>query len=330
MANLLVPYLASYNGSGGGGTTGGGGGTTTTAPAAPANFTAVAVSTSQVNLSWTASSGATGYNVYEFEGGQGVLLGSVSSSTTSASVTGLTAGATYSFEVAAYNSARSSKQAHGYRSRHFCQWQSSAPTNVQLVAQSSTSVKVSWNASSGATGYNVYEWTGTQALEVASLGAGSTSTTISGLTPGSTDYFYVAAYNATSSAASAWSSIVMPTSQVLLAPTNVVVVATSPTTAHLSWSPSVGATEYMIVYDGNSELFSLGTVGASVTSVNISGLTPGSINAFLVIAINSTSEAYSNWVILQSPSLTQVRTNAATLADLVFSSGQGKDKHWVL
>ena len=50
VANLLIPFLTSYASTSG--TTG-----TTTAPTAPGNFAATAISSSQVSLSWSASSG---------------------------------------------------------------------------------------------------------------------------------------------------------------------------------------------------------------------------------------------------------------------------------
>ena len=214
VANLLIPYLASYNGNNGGG---GGGGTSTSTPAAPSHFIAQAVSPSQVNLSWMASSGATGYDVYELEGSQSVLLQTLGSGATSATVTGLSAGTNYSFEVSAFNSAGAA--ASGWQQVTTLTAVSvSAPTNVQLKAQSSTTVNITWDVSSGATSYQVYERIGSQSVLVARVGAGVSSVTIGGLKAGSTDYFSVTAQNATSSASTPWLSIVMPNSQVLAAP----------------------------------------------------------------------------------------------------------------
>ncbi|WP_335938212.1 chitinase [Streptomyces sp. PTD5-9] len=68
-------------------------------PAAPTGLKAGTVTSSSVGLSWTASPGATGYNVYR--GGAKVL----SVTGPSATVTGLTASTAYSFQVTATNSA---------------------------------------------------------------------------------------------------------------------------------------------------------------------------------------------------------------------------------
>ncbi|HAN19122.1 MAG: hypothetical protein A2X13_02490 [Bacteroidetes bacterium GWC2_33_15] len=74
----------------------------TQAPTAPTNLTSASITQTTFTLSWTASTdnvGVTGYDIYQ----NGVLKGS--STTTSYSVTGLTAATTYSFTVKAKDAA---------------------------------------------------------------------------------------------------------------------------------------------------------------------------------------------------------------------------------
>ncbi|HEX6526985.1 MAG TPA: glycosyl hydrolase family 18 protein [Streptosporangiaceae bacterium] len=81
---------------------GGGGGN---APAAPTGLTVTGTTSSSVSLSWTAPAGTvTGYLVYS-NGSQAANV-----TGTSDTVTGLTASTTYTFTVAAYNSAGQSPQ----------------------------------------------------------------------------------------------------------------------------------------------------------------------------------------------------------------------------
>ncbi|MFD6423823.1 chitinase [Streptomyces sp. NPDC060198] len=75
------------------------GGAPVTVPAAPTGLTAGTPTATSVPLSWTASSGATGYQVYR----GGTKVATVTG--TSTTVTGLTASTAYSFQVAATNSA---------------------------------------------------------------------------------------------------------------------------------------------------------------------------------------------------------------------------------
>ncbi|OIJ65181.1 chitinase [Streptomyces mangrovisoli] len=78
---------------------GGGGDTTPTVPAAPTGLAVASTTSSSVSLSWSAVSGATGYNVYR----DGTKVTAVTG--TSATVTGLSASTSYSFQVTATNSA---------------------------------------------------------------------------------------------------------------------------------------------------------------------------------------------------------------------------------
>ncbi|MEU9173953.1 glycoside hydrolase family 18 protein [Streptomyces sp. NPDC048420] len=78
---------------------GGGGGPSPTVPAAPAAVTVTGTSASSVSLSWNAVSGATGYHVYR----NGTKVTAVTG--TSATVTGLAASTSYSFQITAVNAA---------------------------------------------------------------------------------------------------------------------------------------------------------------------------------------------------------------------------------
>jgi hypothetical protein len=83
-------------------------GGTVTPPAAPTGLTVTGTTASSVSLSWAASSGATGYNVYR--NGTRALTGITS---TSATVSGLPASTTSTFTVSATNSAGESPQSAG-------------------------------------------------------------------------------------------------------------------------------------------------------------------------------------------------------------------------
>ncbi|MEV8043285.1 MULTISPECIES: chitinase [Streptomyces] len=78
---------------------GGGGDPAPTKPAAPGGLAVSGTTSSSVSLAWNTVSGATGYNVYR----DGTKVTAVSG--TSATVTGLAASTSYSFQVSATNSA---------------------------------------------------------------------------------------------------------------------------------------------------------------------------------------------------------------------------------
>jgi subtilase family serine protease len=295
---------------------------------APGNFTVSAASSTQANLSWSLSSGATGYQVYSNVSGQAMLVGTYSSTTTSATIGSLTPGATYTYEVVAYNATTSA--ATGWLSVTLPTSNTGgllAPQNFTVTAASSSVAQLSWTASAGATGYSIYWWNGSKAVDLGNVAAKTTSVSVSGLSPGSTDKFYITAFNATTSASTAWVSVTMPSAAVLAAPQNVTATALTSTTGQLSWSGSAGATGYEIFWMNGSKAVAIGVVSASTTSVTISGLSASSSYSFYVLAYNATSSAASATVSLNTPSAAALKpaATAAQLADFAFYYSQAYD-----
>jgi chitodextrinase len=121
--------------------------------AAPTNLAGTAVSSSQVNLSWTASTGAAGYKVFR----NGTQAGS--SVTTSYSDSGLTLGTTYTYAVAAYASdgTTSPLSAPIAVTTQGDTTPPSAPTGLAGTAISSSQINLTWTASTDNVGVASYK-----------------------------------------------------------------------------------------------------------------------------------------------------------------------------
>ena len=180
-------------------------------PSAPTLVSATSGSagSGRVTLSWTAptnngGSAITGYTVYDGTTTPPTTnLGSVSATSTSASVSGLTPGTTYYFDIVAKN-ANGSSVASNILSVTAAIAPPSAPTNVSARA-SGTSVSVSWRSSSG-TGvtYKVLVSTSsTMSNPTSYTVTGGSPYSVTGLVTTTTYYFQVVATNAGGSASSA-------------------------------------------------------------------------------------------------------------------------------
>ncbi|MGW6130512.1 glycoside hydrolase family 6 protein [Cellulomonas sp. NPDC055163] len=137
--------------------------TDTTAPTAPSGVTAGTVTNTSVALSWTASTdavGVTGYDVYQGTTRVG------SSTTTSLTVTGLTANTAYSFTVRAKDAAgnvSSPSSAVSVRTTNDTTvppvdtTAPTAPSGLVAGTVAQTSAAISWTASTDAVGVTGYE-----------------------------------------------------------------------------------------------------------------------------------------------------------------------------
>ncbi len=154
-------------------------------PPAPGNPSASGLTNTSVNLSWGASTGATGYRVYEGTTQRAQVTG------TTATISGLAVCSTHTYTVRAYNTpGESAPSAPVTITTTGCTTTPPTPGGLNVTGTASTSISLAWNASSGATGYRVYEGT-TQRAQVT-----GTSATISGLGACTSHSYTVAAYNA--------------------------------------------------------------------------------------------------------------------------------------
>ena len=180
----------------------------TTPPTDPTNLQASAVSSSQINLSWTASTDAGGVNLYRIERCSGASCGNfaeiatVPGNQTTFSNTSLTPSTSYTYRVRAEDTATPTPNLSGYSNLASATTQAppdttppTDPTNLQASAVSSSQINLSWTASTDAGGVNLYRierCSGASCAnfaEIATVPGNQTTFSNTSLTP-STSYTY--------------------------------------------------------------------------------------------------------------------------------------------
>ena len=167
-----------------------------TAPAAPTDLSATA-GDAQVNLSWTAVSGATSYNLQRGTA-SGVYTTTIAVPSGTPTLTyndaNLSNGTTYYYVVSAVNSAGSS----GVSNEASAAPQGPPPTPTGLTATPAPGqVTLNWSASVGATNYAVYRATTSNGQGATPLASGVTTTsyTDTAVVNGTTYFYKVTASN---------------------------------------------------------------------------------------------------------------------------------------
>ncbi len=207
---------------------------------APSGVKAQSVTVTSIKVSWKAVSGAVRYEVYRATSASGTYTKVKTTTSLSVTNTSLTRGKTYYYKLKAIHKTASLSSARS--AAVSCKARLATPV-VTAGSASSTSIKVSWQAVSGAAKYEVYRATtsgGTYTLLKTTTARAYTNT---GLTRGKTYYYKVKALYKTASGNSARSAAVSAVPK-LSAPTGLEVSIVSPTSIALKWNKVSGATGY--------------------------------------------------------------------------------------
>ncbi|MHB8090138.1 MAG: fibronectin type III domain-containing protein, partial [Syntrophales bacterium] len=248
-------------------------------PDIPSGFTVTAVSPTQINLSWSAVVGATGYKIYKGD----VYLKSVTDTT--AADTGLTPDTDYLYSVSAYDGS-------GNESARTIQLSATTqitappvPVGLMVTAISQSQINLTWTASAAATGYKIYK--GNVYIKAVT----TTTASDTGLTPDTSYCYAVTAYDASGNESARTTQLCATTNIAAPpVPTGLTVTAVSDSRISLTWTAAVGATGYR-VYKAGEKLTDVTTTSAADNGLTASTLYCYSVSSF--DALNNESVAGS-------------------------------------
>lgn len=157
-----------------------------------ANFKASSTSVSAIKLTWSKTSGATGYIIYKYDNSKKTWVRIAKIASNSYTASNLSAGTTYKYAVKAYKTV-SGKEVLSPKYPQLTVSTNPAATSFSLIAGSSKAA-VKWNKVTGASGYIVYYKTSANSSWQRLTSSTGTSYTKTDLAKGKTYYFTVKAY----------------------------------------------------------------------------------------------------------------------------------------
>ena len=228
----------------------------------PANGTSLPAGTTTESLQWSSVSGAVDYNVAVYTGScGGTSFSGVTQSGTSYTVSGLSSGTTYYWQVqsvgaggvtSAYSGCSTFSVASALTAPTL-----TSPANGTSLPAGTTSESLQWSSVNGAVDYNVAVYTGScGGTSFSGVTQSGTSYTVSGLSSGTTYYWRVQSVGAggVTSPYSGCSNFSVATPSAPAVPTGLSPGAASPPgttvttlTPTLTWNVSPGATAYSVV-----------------------------------------------------------------------------------
>jgi titin len=203
----------------------------------PTGLAGTVVSATQINLSWTASTGATAYQVQRSTDNVNWATIGTPTGTTYAS-TGLAGGTRYYYRVLAGKmgsfSAPSASISRLTRP--------AAPTGLTATPLSATQIKLSWTASHGATSYQIQRSTNNSTWVLITT-VTTTTLTNGGLATGFTYYYRIVAVDASGGSIP---SAVASTTTFPAAPSGLAMSTRTSSQINLTWTADRGAVSYRL------------------------------------------------------------------------------------
>ncbi|MGN0649669.1 MAG: fibronectin type III domain-containing protein, partial [Oscillospiraceae bacterium] len=292
----------------------------TTAPEKPVNVKATA-GDGKVTLTWDAFPNATSYRIYRAnsETGAKSLLKAVT--TTTYTDTTVTAGNTYYYFVAAYNSKTATLSEYSDAAKVTVPAVLVAPV-ISTITTDGSSVTLAWNKVTGATSYRIYRADTATGAKTLLKGVAATTYTDSTVTAGKTYYYFVAAYDSVNKKLSEYSDAAKVTVPAVLVAPVISTITTDGSSVTLAWNKVTGATSYRI-YRADTATGAK-TLLKAVTSATYTDttVTAGKTYYYFVAAYDSVNKKLSDYsaaksITVQSafaaPSISSITTDGSSV-----------------
>ena len=298
-------------------------------PQKPTELSATAISSSEIDLAWRDNSTDELGFIIERKvdiSGTWEVTAEASANATAFRDTNLDSDTTYYYRIRAYNNFGPSDYSNE-ASATTSQAAPAQPTNLAATALSSTQIKLTWqDNSTNETGFKIERKTGSSGSwnVVKQLGFNVTEYTDEGLTPETTYYYRVVAYNSVGNSPSDEVQVMT----LLVAPANLTAKSISYYEVELNWEDNSNIETGYIVErqtSGATEWVEIKTLGANVTTYKDDTVTKGQTYKYRVAAYRDEGKSYSNETSATVQQAWEVRYGKENVDDRAYCVAQTDD-----
>jgi len=261
-------------------------------PDTPTGLKATTQSATKITVAFNSVANAAGYKIYWCLSATGTYELLTATGSTTCDHTNLTPDTYYYYKVSAYNDAGESDLSSYVSAKTDQGAVPDAPTGVNAATKSSSEITVSFNDVAGADGYKIYFSLSSSGTYTLVTTTSNTSYDHTGLTPGTTYYYKVKAYN--TNGESDYSSVASAKTDdevTIVPPDGVTATALSSTEIEVSFNAVTGADGYKIYYSLSSSGAYTLVATTGTTSYKHSSLTADTRYYYKVKAYNAGSES---------------------------------------
>lgn len=167
-----------------------------TLPSKVSSFKASSKTNNTIKLTWAKNSGATGYILEQYKGNKWVRIAKTTkNTTTSYTVKGLSASTRYAFRIVTYKELGSGAVKGAYTNKLVVYTNPNAMSGFKASAKTKTTITLSWNKNTSATGYIIEQYNGTKWVRIAKIDKNSTTSyKVTGLKANTRYAFRIQAY----------------------------------------------------------------------------------------------------------------------------------------
>ncbi|MGI9085178.1 MAG: fibronectin type III domain-containing protein [Aeromicrobium sp.] len=264
---------------------------------APSDLHSTATTSSSVTLEWTKVPDATGYVITKGVGDAGTRSSQTVGDVSSATISGLTAGTGYTFDIAAVKAGGTESEASPRITVTTSAAPADRPSNLQWTSRTATAMTLTWDKKSGSAKYKISYLPTAAGGTRKYLTVGNVSTaSVSGLLRGK-EYSFKVAGISSNGTQSPYSSVLTARTSSLRAPTNLSMKSRTSTTITLTWTKATGANGYRI-YSGVGSAGTRTKVevsGGDTQTVKLTGLRPGKYYTIDIASLEGTGNSRSSY-----------------------------------